>query len=48
MSQIPELLSEATVTINGKEAPAGGTFDVINPATERVLAAAPAGQPAAA
>ena len=45
MSQIPELLSEATVTINGKEAPAAGTFDVINPATERVLAAAPAVSP---
>jgi acyl-CoA reductase-like NAD-dependent aldehyde dehydrogenase len=41
MSQIPELLSEATMTIGGKEAPAAGTFDVINPATEQVLAAAP-------
>lgn len=42
MPQLPELLSEATVTIGGKEAPAAATFEVVNPATEEVLGAAPA------
>ena len=45
MTQLPALLADATVTIDGKEAPAGATFDVINPATAQVLAAAPAVSP---
>jgi acyl-CoA reductase-like NAD-dependent aldehyde dehydrogenase len=40
MAQTPGLLSAATVTIGGKEAPTTARFDVINPATEEVLAAA--------
>jgi acyl-CoA reductase-like NAD-dependent aldehyde dehydrogenase len=45
MPQPPALLSDATVTIDGKEAPASATFDVINPATAQVLASAPAVSP---
>jgi acyl-CoA reductase-like NAD-dependent aldehyde dehydrogenase len=45
MPDTPELVADATVTIGGKQAPTSSTFDVINPATARVLAPAPAVSP---